>query len=298
VAQGYDNFRWISGYRAWVADFGVRSSVSRLRWAAARRPAVQGDFAGAGWRMPDPARLLAQHETFVTTLVGLGVSVSVLDAAEGEVDACFAYDPVFVTGSGTVAFRAAKQARANEGVRLAADLAALGVPTVATLAPPATADGGDFCWLARDLLVGGRSYRTNQAAHDQIREVLAGEGQQLYTVDMPHDRGPAHVLHLMSCVSPVADDLAVVFEPIAPVPLLRLLDELGIARVTVDPDEYATLASNVLAVAPGVVVMFEGSPRTRRALQARGVEVHTVVADELAKGDGGPTCLTRPLLRD
>ena len=287
-----------TGYRARVADFGVRSSTGRLRWAAVRCPAVTGDFAGAGWRLPDPQRLLAQHDVFSDTLAGLGVSVSVLDATEGEVDACFTYDPLMVTGSGAVRFRAAKPARAAEGHSLAADLANLGVPISATLTPPAVADGGDFCWLARDLVVGARSYRTNQAAHDQLREVLAAEGQRLSTVDMPHDRGPAHVLHLMSCVSPVADDLAVVFEPIAPVPLLQLLDELGIARVPVDPDEYETLACNVLAVAPGVVVMFDGNPRTRRALEARGVEVHTVVADELAKGDGGPTCLTRPLLRD
>jgi N-dimethylarginine dimethylaminohydrolase len=281
-----------------VADYGVRSSVSRLRWAALRRPAVHGDFAGAGWRQPDPGRLLAQHEAFAEVLAGLGVSVSVLDATEDEVDACFTYDPVFVTGTGAVVFRAAKPARAAEGERLAADLSALGVPTVAGLSAPATADGGDFCWLARDFVVGGRGYRTNQAAHDQLGRVLAGEGQQLYTVDLPHGRGPASVLHLMSCISPVADDLAVVFEPIAPVPLLQALAERGIAWVAVDRDEYKTLAANVLAVAPGVVVMFDGNPRTRRALEARGVEVHAVVADELAKGDGGPTCLARPLLRD
>jgi N-dimethylarginine dimethylaminohydrolase len=259
---------------------------------------VSGDFASAGWGPPDPTRLLTQHEAFAETLSGLGVLVSVLDATEGEVDACFVYDAAFVTGNGVVEFRSAKPARAAEGARLAADLALLGVPVAGRLEAPAVADGGDYCWLRRDLLVGGRGYRTNQAAHDRMRELLAGEGQQLYTVDLPHDRGPAHVLHLMSCLSPVTDDLAVVFEPIAPVPLLQLLAELGIAWVAVDPDEYDALGSNVLAVAPGVVVMYDGSPRTRRALEARGVEVHVVEASELAKGDGGPTCLARPLLRD
>jgi len=281
-----------------MTDYGVRSSVSRLRWAALRRPAVSGDFAEAGWRPPDRTRLVAQHEAFAETLAGLGVLVTVLEAIDGEVDACFAYDPVFVVGSGVVEFRAAKPGRVAEGPRLVADLAELGVPLAGRLESPAVADGGDFCWLRRDVLVGGRSYRTNQAAHDQLRDLLAREGQQLYTVDMPHDRGPAHVLHLMSCLSPVADDLAVVFEPIAPVPLLQLLTELGIAWVAVDPDEYDALGSNVLAVAPGVAVMYDGSPRTRRALEARGVDVHVVDASELAKGDGGPTCLTRPLLRD
>jgi N-dimethylarginine dimethylaminohydrolase len=102
----------------------------------------------------------------------------------------------------------------------------------------------------------------------------------------------------MSCLSPVTEDLAVVFEPIAPVALLQLLEERGIDWIAVDPDEYETLGCNILAVAPGVVVVFDGNPRIRRALEARGVEVHAIAADEIAKGDGGPTCLTRPLLRD
>lgn len=277
---------------------GVRSSVSRLRRVAVRRPAITGDFAGAGWRLPDPAGLLAQHDGFVGVLAALGVEVVVLDAAEGEVDACFTYDPCFVTGQGLVEFVQAKPARKAEAGQLAAELSAHGVPTVARLAAPALADGGDFCWLGPDLLLGGRGYRTNQAAHDQLAAHLAAEDARLFTVDMPHDRGPEHVLHLMSCLSPVADDLAVVFEPIAPVALLQLLADREVDWIAVDPDEYESLGSNVLAVAPGVVVMFDGNPRTRRALEARGVEVHAVAAHEIAKGDGGPTCLTRPLLRD
>lgn len=102
----------------------------------------------------------------------------------------------------------------------------------------------------------------------------------------------------MSVVSPVADDLAVVFEPLAPVTLLEALDARQVRRITVDADEYETLASNVLPVRPGVVVVVDGNPRTRRALEAAGCEVHPFTATELSlKGDGGPTCLTRPLLR-
>ena len=278
--------------------FGVRSSISTLRRVAVRRPAVTGDFAAAGWRQPDPERLLAQHQGFVDLLDRLGVQVEVLDPADGQVDACFAYDPVLVTGRGAVELRAAKPDRAAEGAALAADLADRGVPTHARLVAPAVADGGDFCWLGPDLLAGGRGYRTNQAAHDQLAAVLADEGVRLLTFDLPHDQGPAHVLHLMSCLSPVADDLAVVYEPIAPVALLQLLEARGVKWISVDHGEYETLGTNVLAVAPREVVMFAGNPRTQAALTAQGVTVHTVEATELAKGDGGPTCLTRPLLRD
>ena len=114
----------------------------------------------------------------------------------------------------------------------------------------------------------------------------------------PKSAWPGVSTMLMCVVSPVADDLAVVFEPPAPVPLLEELDARGVRRVLVDPDEYETLGSNVLAVRPGVVVVVDGNPRTRRALEAAGCEVHAYDGSELSlKGDGGPTCLTRPLLR-
>lgn len=278
--------------------FGVRSSVAPLRRAALRRPATTGDFAEAGWRQPDTTLLLAQHHAFAEKLADLGVSVEIAPATEGEVDAVFAYDPAFVIGSGTVVFRSAKPCRQGEGEKLGSALAGFGVPTVASLTPPAVMDGGDVCWIADNVVVAGRGYRTNQAAHEELRELLAAEGQQLFTYDLPHDRGPAHVLHLMSGISPIADDLAVVFEPIMPVPLLQELAAREISTISVEPDEYETLGGNILAVRPGVVVIFEGNPQIVSALTKRGVEVHEVPASELAKGDGGPTCLTRPLWRE
>jgi len=277
--------------------FGVRSSVAPLHRAALRRPAVSGDWAEAGWRTPDTELLLAQHDAFAQKLTDLGVKVEVAPATEGEVDAVFAYDPIFVIGGGTVVFRSAKPCRQGEGEKLGEALAGFGVPIVAKLTQPAVMDGGDACWIAPGVLAAGRGYRTNQAAHDQMRALLAAEGQELLTYDLPHDRGPAHVLHLMSGISPIADDLAVVFEPIMPVPLLQELSARGIETISVDPDEYETLGGNILAVRPGVVVIFAGNPRIVSALVKRGVEVHEVEASELAKGDGGPTCLTRPLWR-
>ncbi len=220
-----------------------------------------------------------------------------LPPLEGLVDACYVYDPVLVTGAGTVVLRSAKAVRAGEAAPLATDLEALGVPVVARLEEPARADGGDMLWLDERTLLAGRGYRTNAQAHRQLAAVLAGEGVALERCDLPHDRGPEHLLHLMSVVSPVAGDLAVVFEPLAPVPLLEELRARGVRWVAVEPEEYDTLGCNVLAVRPGVVVMAAGNPRTRRALEVEGCEVHVYEASELSKGDGGPTCLTRPLLR-
>jgi len=272
--------------------------VAPLRRVLVRRPATAGDWAGAGWRTPDPAGLLRQHDAFCALLDGLGCEVVVAPAVDGLVDACFTYDPAFTIASGAILLRPPKPVRTAEPDALAPELEAAGVPVVGRLEGAAHADGGDLCWLDERTLIAGRGYRTNAEAHRQLAALVAADEVELLRADLPHDRGAAHVLHLLSVVSPVADDLAVVFEPLAPVPLLEELDARGVRRVLVDLEEYETLGSNVLAVRPGVVVVADGNPRTRRALEAAGCEVHAYDGSELSlKGDGGPTCLTRPLLR-
>jgi dimethylargininase len=278
--------------------FGVRSMTAPLRRALLSAPATAGDFAAAGWReQPDPTRLRAEHESFAELLTVLGVDVTVLPPEDGLVDACYAYDPAFVTGSGSIALRMAKGARAREPERIVAALERLGVPTIGRLAGDAVADGGDMCWLDDSTLAVARGYRTNAEAHRRLSALLAPEGVTVETFDLPHHRGAEHVMHLLSVVSPLADDLALVFEPLAPVPLLQALDARGIRRVLCPPEEFDSQGCNVLAVAPGVVVMTEGNPRTRRTLERTGCDVHVYAATELNKGDGGPTCLTRPILR-
>jgi dimethylargininase len=269
-----------------------------LRRVLVRRPTTRGDFAGADWREPDPGGLQAQHERLIELLTGLGCSVTVADAADGMVDATYIRDAGLMTARGAVLFQMAKPARRAEPALLADALRAAGVPVRARLTGPARADGGDFIWLDDRTLLAGHSYRTNAAATSQLTGVLAMDGVTVDHVDLPHDRGPDHVLHLMSVISPVADDLAVVYPPLTPVPLMQALARRGITVVAVDPDEYQTMAGNVLAVRPRVAVMLDGNPRTRAALERHGCEVHTYDGSEISlKGDGGPTCLTFPLLR-
>jgi N-dimethylarginine dimethylaminohydrolase len=277
--------------------YGVRSMVAPLRRVLVVRPTIEGDFAAAGWRSPDTEALLREHAGFCQVLADLGVEVVAAQAPPGLVDGCFAYDPVFVVGGGAVGLRMTKPARRAEPEFLLEQVRAAGVPVLGSLRGPATADGGDMCWLDEATLAVGRSYRTNAAAHEQLADLLADEGVTIARADLPHHLGAAHVMHLMSVVSPVAEDLAVVFSPLAPVPLLELLAERGYRTVECHPDEFATQGCNILAVRPGVVVMTADNPRTRHALEAEGVEVHTYDATEMNKGDGGPTCLTRPLLR-
>ena len=279
-------------------DYGVTSMTAPLRRVAVRGPSPGCDFSSAHWASPlDVDLLLAQHAAFTALLRELGADVVELPPLEGLPDSCFVYDPVFVVGDGAIVLRAAKPARVGEGERLAADLAQAGVPTIGQLTGGATADGGDMFWLDDATLAVGRSYRTNAAAVAQLEEILRPRGVRVEVYDVPHDQGPEWCLHLMSVVSPVRDDLAVVYERLAPVALLEELRRRGMELIAVPDEDWLTLGCNVLAVAPGVVVVASGSEATAQLLADRGCDVHVYDASEISRGEGGPTCLTRPLLR-
>ena len=280
-----------------MSDFGVTSMVANLRRVAVRPPSMRGDYERAHWAQPLDLELLAeQHAQFVELLGRLGCDVTVLDPVDDMPDAIFTYDPCFVVGTGFLEFQGAKAVRAGEPPLLAAELAGLGVPKLLRLSGNATADGGDMFWLDASTLAIGRSYRTNDAAIEQIRNVVEPD-VQVETFDLPHDQGPEFCLHLMSVVSPVREDLAVVYERLAPVRLLQALRDRGIELLPVPDEDYASLGCNVLTVRPGVVVIASGNDATVQLLRDHGVEVHVYDASEISKGEGGPTCLTRPLLR-
>ena len=152
-------------------------------------------------------------------------------------------------------------------------------------------------WLDDATLAVGRSYRTNAAAVAQLEEILRPRGVRVEVYDVPHDQGPEWCLHLMSVVSPVRDDLAVVYERLAPVALLEELRRRGMELIAVPDEDWLTLGCNVLTVAPGVVVVASGNDATAQLLADRGCDVHVYDASEISRGEGGPTCLTRPLLR-
>jgi len=170
------------------------------------------------------------------------------------------------------------------------------VPVVARLEAPACAEGGDTLWLDERTLLVGLGYRTNEAGLAGLRTALPEV--DVLAFDLPHFHGRREVLHLLSLISPLDRDLALVHLPLMPVRLVRLLEERGVRFVEVPEEELDGLGCNVLALAPRVALAVEGNPETRRRLEAAGVEVRTYAGGEISrKGDGGPTCLTRPLLR-
>ena len=281
-----------------TAAFGVTSMTAPLRRVLVRRPATAGDWRGAGWRVPDPAALQRQHEAFCALLEDLGAQVEVAPALDGQVDAVYMHDPLIVSGRGGIPLNMAKPVRMREPGHAAEALAAVDVPVLGTLEGDAYADGGDRFWIDDGTMAIGIGYRTNRAGAAALAELVAPEGVHVEPYDMPHDEGPGMVLHLQSFLSGVADGLCVIFEPLAPVRLLQDLRERGTEWVAIDRDDYLAMGCNILAVRPGVVVMVDGVPGVRRALERRGIEVHVYDGSDLSlKGDGGPTCLTQPLLR-
>jgi dimethylargininase len=281
-----------------VSRYGCQSMTAPLRRVLVRRPGAVERWTDYGWRArPDPARLRHEHESLCALLAEAGADVVLAQSAsDGNLDAIYVYDPALVSQRGAILLRPGKDGRRSEPQALALDLEAAGVPIAARLEAPACAEGGDTLWLDERTLLAGRGYRTNDAGIEALRRALPGV--EVIAFDLPYLRGRGEVLHLLSLISPLADDLALVCLPLLPVRLVELLEERGIELVEVPEDEFETLGCNVLALAPRIGLALEGNSETRRRLEAAGVEVLTYRGDELSrKGDGGPTCLTRPLLR-
>jgi N-dimethylarginine dimethylaminohydrolase len=251
-----------------------------------------------GWRSaPDPARATAEHEAFRALLAGAGAEVIVgAAAARDDPDAIYPYDPVLMTDRGAILLRPGKAGRRGEPSVASEDLEAAGLPVIASLEAPALAEGGDLCWLDRTTLLAGVGYRTTTAGVDAVRALLPES--TVVAFDLPHLTGPDACTHLLSFVSILDEDLVVASLPHLPVRLVELLRDRGVRIVEVPDEEFDSMGPNVLALGPRVALALEGNPETRRRMEAAGVDVRTYVGDEISrKGDGGPTCLTRPLTR-
>ena len=282
--------------------------VAPLRRVVVKRPREafrSAEAVAAEWRRlgftgpPDLGRAEDEHARLVSLLEQTGAEVLCLPAADGTtLDSIFVHDAALVCDRGAIVFRTGKPERRGEGPALAAALAAWGVPVVGEVGGEATAEGGDTLWLDGTTLVVGRGFRTNAAGVAQLHALLAPLGVDVVGVDLPSWDGPKGLLHLQSLVSLLDRDLALVWRRLLPVPLFEMLSERNVRMLDVPDEEVALLGGNVLAVAPRRAVMLDGLPRTRARLEEAGCDVRTFRGLEIAlKGNGGPTCLTRPLLR-
>ena len=272
--------------------------TGRLRRVLVRPPSPEDipSWRALGWRSePDAAGLAAEHEAFCALLEDAGAEVVRAEGEPGNLDSIYVFDPALVSGGGAVLLRPGKPERRREPEALEPAFTTAGVPIAARLADPELADGGDTLWLDEQTLLVGRSYRTNDAAIDALRRALPGV--DVLAFDLPHLRGPGEVLHLLSLLSPLDRDLAVAYVPLLPARLVELLSRRGVRLVEVPDEEFETMGPNVLALAPRAGLAVAGNDVTRQRLERAGVEMLVYDGVQLSKGDGGPTCLTCPLLR-
>jgi N-dimethylarginine dimethylaminohydrolase len=264
----------------------------------APQPADGAVWRAYGWRgEPDPARMAEEHEAFRAQLTAAGAEVVLAETPLGpDPDAIYTYDPALVTDTGAILLRPGKEGRRGEPDTMAADLVEAGVPIAGKLEAPALAEGGDTVWLDERTLLVGRGYRTNDEGIAALQELLPDV--DVVWFDLPHHHGAGEVLHLMSFISPLDVDLAVVYLPLMPVRLVEILREREIELVEAPDEEFESMGPNVLALAPRVALALAGNDETRRRMERAGVDVRVYEGDHLSRlGDGGPTCLTRPLLR-
>ena len=214
------------------------------------------------------------------------------------IDSIYVRDASLITDKGAILCRMGKESRRTEPEAVRAFYSQLGIPILGAITGGGRLEGGDVIWLSGRTLVVGRGYRTNDEGIRQLRELTAGLADEFVVVPLPHWRGPSDVFHLMSVISPIDHDLVLVYSPLLTVPFREWLIGRGITLIDVPDNEFETMGCNVLAVAPRRCLMLAGNPRTRDLLRAAGAEVFEYKGDEISrKGAGGPTCLTRPVLR-
>ena len=288
--------------------YGCETSSGQLRSVLVKSPRTAHQSQArvtAGWRavnypaQPDYDLATRQHDALMALLRQAGTEIHELPASDDTgLDSVYTHDPVIVTHRGAILCRMGKEARATEPEAAGEWLASVDIPILGRIHGPGLLEGGDLIWLDSRTVAVGEGYRTNAEGIRQLRALLAGLAEEVIPVPLPHWTGPADCLHLMSLISPIAPDLAVVYSRLLPVPFRQLLVDRGIELVEVPDEEYDSMACNILPVAPRQCIMLEGNPKTRAALEAAGARVWTLDGSDIClKGGGGPTCLTRPLLR-
>ena len=287
---------------------GYQSDVGAIRSIMlkhARDAFISDENIDRQWRSlnyrgrPDFSRAVDEYDGFVALLERFEIEIHFLPRDDGVgLDSLYPRDASVVCSKGAILGNMGKPQRRGEPAAQAALYRALGVPIHGAITGDGRLEGGDVVWIGERTAAVGRGYRTNEEGIRQLGELLGDGIDELLVVPLPHWHGAEDVFHLMSIISPIDHDLALVYSPLMPVPFREALLSRGIQFVEVPDSEFETMGANVLTVAPRVCVMLAGSPQTRARLEAAGAEVHEFEGREICtKGAGGPTCLTRPILR-
>jgi N-dimethylarginine dimethylaminohydrolase len=277
-----------------------RVLVCSPRTAGWNRPKRAADWRGLGFHhAPDFEQAQAQHDALCHQLEA--ASAEVIELAPGpdlSLDAVYTHDASLPTDFGLIVLRPGKLNRVAEGPHHGAVFQQLAIPTLAQISAPATTEAGDMLWLDSKTLLIGHGYRTNAAGIRQMRELLALKGVEVLSGPLPYGPGPSSCLHLMSLISLLDEHTALVDLPWLAVETVELLTSRGFNFIEIDPAERDTLACNVLSLGNNRLLAIEENYKTNARLRQAGFDLRTFPGSELCiNGSGGPTCLTRPLLR-
>lgn len=286
--------------------FGVASMTAPLQRVAVMKPGMSLTNANPEkWHygpLFDPDKVAGIHNDFVQMLQKSGAEVLWMPEDDlGIADAVFTYDASLMTMSGAILMSPGKALRSGEEAIHREFYKAHNIPLIGEITGQARAEAGDTLWLDERTLVIGRGFRTNQAGVEQLRDIVIPLGVDIHVFDLPVFSGKAACLHLMSLLSLVDTYSALVCLPLLPVGLFELLENKGFSMIEAPYAEFLssnTLSTNILATAPGECIMLNSLPKTHSALIRNGINVQVFQGDALCIGcEGGPTCLTRPLLR-
>jgi N-dimethylarginine dimethylaminohydrolase len=250
----------------------------------------------------NPAKAASQHAALAELVAASGAEIEwIEDKADGLSDSVFTHDPSLMTNRGALILSMGKPLRAREPSLHEETYRRLGIPILGRVEAPGQVEGGDCVWLDARTLVIGRGVRSNQEGIQQVSNLLTPLGISVHGFDLPLWQGEEACLHLMSVISPLADDLALVYSPLLPAAFYQMLKARNIRLVEGDAEEFAAsngLSLNVLPTSPFKVIAVAGFPKTKAAMEAAGCTVEIFEADALCIAcEGGPTCLTRPILR-
>lgn len=289
---------------------GSQSMVDRIDTVVmkhAKDAWISQEFLDANWQKwgffdrPDFNKCVEEYDGFEKLMRSLVPNVLMLPKnPESGLDSIYAHDSVKFTDKGAILLNMGKKARRNEPHYMKAFLESQGVPILGEIQGEGTVEGGDVLWLEDDRVAIGLGYRTNREGIRQFTELTQGNGlvKEVITVPMPHGNNEEECLHLMSVISPLDKDLAVVYSKFMPAFFRQMLKEMNIELIELAEEEYMPLGGNILAVAPRVAVTINGSPDVKAKMRAAGVEVHEYVGDHISlMGNGGATCMTAPLYR-
>tara|TARA_B100000949_G_scaffold220535_1_gene220574 strand:- start:152 stop:1036 length:885 start_codon:yes stop_codon:yes gene_type:complete len=288
--------------------YGLNSNVSTLKTVLLKDPEAafkSQKIIDLQWEnlnfieKPDYKKSIIQYEKFVDILNDNNVEILYIPEDEKtSLDSIYTHDPMFMTPNGAVIGNMGKKQREPETSMMKNYLAEIGIPIFGEIVNEGTLEGGDVIWVNDNTAAVGLTYRTNNKGINQLRKILSSISVDLICVDLPHWNGPVDVLHLMSLISPLKEDLFLIYEKLLPIGFLKLLNNLDIKTISIADEDYDSLGCNVLPLSTTKCLITSGNDKTFKIIEENGIEVIEFQASEICyKGSGGPTCLTRPIYR-